>query len=127
MPPPMPMSKTKTAVVTIYHNPRCSKSRETLALLEARGIKPVIIEYLKSPPSGTELKRILELLGLKPRDLMRRKEASYAALDLDAADLAEDQLIAAMVENPVLIERPIVLANGKAAVGRPPENVLGIL
>lgn len=113
--------------VTIYHNPRCSKSRETLALLEAKGIKPTIIEYLKSPPSSAELKRILEILGLKPRDLMRLKEASYAALGLGAAGLTEDQLIKAMVENPVLIERPIVLANGKAAIGRPPENVLTIL
>jgi len=113
--------------VTIYHNPRCSKSRQTMALLEARGIAPKVIEYLKTPPTASELRRILKLLGMKPRDLMRRKEEPYAKLKLDNPRLTEAALIKAMVENPILIERPIVVAGAKAAVGRPPEAVLEIL
>jgi arsenate reductase len=113
--------------VTIYHNPRCSKSRETLRLLQERGIEPRVIEYLKTPPSAAELDSILKLLDLEPRQLMRRQEAPYAELGLDNSGLSRIQLIAAMVENPVLIERPVVLANGKAALGRPAENVLAIL
>lgn len=113
--------------VTIYHNPKCSKSRQTLALLQERGAETRIVEYLKSPPDAATLKDILEKLGMEPRQLMRRKEAPYAALNLDDATLERDALIAAMVENPILIERPIVLANGKAALGRPPEAVLAIL
>ncbi len=113
--------------VTIYHNPRCSKSRQTLELLRAQGLEPNIIEYLKTPPSKSELAGILELLGLSPRDLMRTKEAEYKANGLDAAHLSAEQLLAALVDHPVLIERPIVLANGKAALGRPPENVLAII
>jgi len=113
--------------VTIYHNPRCSKSRQTLALLEERGIAPEIIAYLDTPPSADDLGRILDLLGLEPRDLMRKKEDAYKAAGLDDPSLTRDALIAAMVANPVIIEQPIVLANGKAAMGRPPETVLGIL
>ena len=113
--------------VVIYHNPRCSKSRETLALIEKKGIKPTVIEYLKTPPSATELKDILGKLKLKPRELMRKKELPYAALKLDNDRLSDDALIKAMVENPVLIERPIVINGGKAALGRPPEAVAGIL
>jgi len=113
--------------VTIYHNPRCSKSRQTLALLEAKGIEPKVVEYLKAPPSATELDAILAKLGKEPRDLMRKKEPPYAALDLADASKSRAALIKAMVENPVLIERPIVLANDKAAIGRPPEDVLAIL
>ena len=113
--------------VTILHNPRCSKSRETLQLLLDRDIQPQIVEYLATPPNAARLREILDLLGLEPRQLMRRKEAVYSELGLDASDLDEDDLIAAMVENPILIERPIVLANGKAALGRPPEAVLEIL
>ena len=113
--------------VTIYHNPRCSKSRQTLALLEGKGIEPEIVEYLTTPPGRDQLSRILDLLNLKARDLMRRKEAVYQEKGLDDAALTEAQLIEAMIENPILIERPIVLANGKAAIGRPPENVLDIL
>lgn len=113
--------------VTIYHNPKCSKSRETLALLEARGIEPKIVEYLKTPPSRSELDRILKLLGREPRELMRRQEPEYRALKLDDPKLSRARLIEAMVENPRLIERPIVLANGKAALGRPPSDVLAIL
>lgn len=113
--------------VLIYHNPKCTKSRETLQLLEARGIKPTIVEYLKTPPSKTQLNKILQLLNLEPRALMRKQEPEYAQAKLDDPKLSRAQLIAAMVEHPRLIERPIVLANGKAAVGRPPENVLKIL
>ena len=113
--------------VTIYHNPRCSKSRETLALIEAKGVKPVIVEYLKTPPSATELKGLLAKLGMKPRALMRTKEPQYTALGLDDPKLSDDALIAALVKNPVLIERPIVVNGGKAALGRPPEAVRKIL
>ncbi len=113
--------------VTIYHNPRCSKSRQTLALLEEQGVKPKVVEYLKDPPSAAELKRILKKLGLKPRDLLRAGEARYAELGLNDPALDDDALIKLMVENPILIERPIVVSGGKAAIGRPPENVLDIL
>ena len=113
--------------VTIYHNPRCSKSRQTLQLLKDRGIEPTIIEYLQTPPDAETLKGILAKLGLSPRQLMRRKEDAYSANGLADDSLDEDQLIDAMVANPILIERPIVLANGKAALGRPPEQVLEIL
>jgi arsenate reductase len=113
--------------VTIYHNPRCAKSRATLKLIEDRGLKPRVIEYLKSPPDKAELDKILKQLGLEPRALMRRKEPEYRRLGLDDPALSRAQLLAAMVRHPVLIERPIVLANRKAALGRPPENVLKIL
>lgn len=113
--------------VTIYHNPRCTKSRQTLELLEDRGAAPTIVEYLKTPPSATELRRILGLLKMKPRDLMRRHEDTYSELKLDNPKLSDDVLIKAMVENPILIERPIVVTDGKAAIGRPPETVLKIL
>jgi arsenate reductase len=114
-------------MVTIYHNPRCSKSRATLALLEARGVKPKIVDYLNTPPSAAELKVILSKLGLKPRDILRTDETVYAKLGLKTRELDDDALIAQMVKNPILIERPIVVAGNKAAVGRPPENVLAIL
>jgi arsenate reductase len=113
--------------VVIYHNPRCSKSRQTLELLRDRGIEPTIVEYLKTPPDAATLDGILKQLDLEPRDLMRRKEAPYASLGLDNPELDRSALIAAMTANPILIERPIVVANGKAAIGRPPENVLSIL
>jgi arsenate reductase (glutaredoxin) len=113
--------------VTIYHNPRCSKSRETLELLRKKKIEPEIIEYLKTPPSAAELKTILGQLKLNPRDLMRKKEEPYTKLGLDNESLSETKLIQAMVDNPVLIERPIVLNGKKAALGRPPEKVLEIL
>jgi arsenate reductase len=113
--------------VTIYHNPRCSKSRATLELLRSRGIESTIIEYLKTPPSAAELDAILGQLGLEPRELMRKGEAPYKEAGLDNPSLDRSALIDAMVAHPVLIERPIVLANGKAAIGRPPENILAIL
>jgi arsenate reductase len=113
--------------ITIYHNPRCSKSRATLELLRAQGHEPRIIEYLKEPPGEEELAAILKLLGLKPRDLMRSKEAEYQQENLADPGLKDKDLIRAMHDHPRLIERPIVLANGKAALGRPPEDVLKIL
>src|SRR3954468_24306376 len=111
--------------VTIYHNPRCTKSRETLKLLHDRGIEPTVVEYLTSPPSAAELKRILKLLGKSPREILRGKEAKEAGVD--AAKLSDDQLIAAMVKHPAVIERPIVVSGERAALGRPPEAVLEIL
>jgi arsenate reductase (glutaredoxin) len=113
--------------VTIYHNPRCSKSRQTLEILESRSIEPAIVEYLKTPPSPDELKRILSLLGIGARDLLRTKEPEYKELGLDDLSLSEDVIIKAMVETPRLIERPIVVKDGKAAIGRPPEQVIDIL
>ena len=113
--------------VRIYHNPRCSKSRQTLALLQDKGIEPQVVEYLKTPPSAAELDALLAAMGLEPRDAMRRKEAAYKELGLDAPTFDRAALIKAMVENPILIERPIVSKDGKAALGRPPEAVLEIL
>jgi len=113
--------------VKIYHNPRCSKSRQTLQLIQEQGIEPEVIEYLKTPPSADELKDILQKLDMAPRDLMRKKEAEYKATDMDNMDLNVDALINGMVATPKLIERPIVLSNGKAAIGRPQEDVLKIL
>lgn len=112
--------------VTIYHNPRCSKSRQTLALLQENGIEPTIIEYLKTPPSATELENILVKLGREPMELMRKGEDAFKAHVKDR-NLSRGELIACMVEHPILIERPIVLNGDKAALGRPPESVLAIL
>ena len=120
-------SEDGTLAVTIYHNPRCSKSRATLKLLEDKGVEVRIVEYLKTPPSKAEMKNILDGLGMEPRELMRRKEAPYKDLKLADESLGKDELIEAMVENPVLMERPVVVNNGKYALGRPPENVLSIL
>ncbi|MCE9784442.1 arsenate reductase (glutaredoxin) [Shewanella algae] len=113
--------------VTIFHNPRCSKSRETLALLESKGVEIQIVEYLKQVPDAATLSEQLAKLGISARELMRTKEEEYKAQGLNNPELTEAQLIAAMIATPKLIERPIVLANGKAAIGRPPENVLAIL
>lgn len=113
--------------VTIYHNPRCSKSRQTLALIEGKGITPTIIRYLENPPSKATLKAIVAKLDVKSaREIMRVKEVPYTELDLSNVS-AESALIDAMVENPILIERPIVVNGDKAAIGRPPEAVLEIL
>ena len=114
--------------VQIYHNPRCSKSRETLALLTRQGITPEVILYLETPPDVATLKTLLQQLGFtSARQLMRTKEAQYKAAGLDDLTLTEAQLLAALVAEPKLIERPIVLANGKARLGRPPEQVKEIL
>jgi arsenate reductase len=113
--------------VKIYHNPRCGKSRQTLQLLQEQGIQPEIIEYLKTPPSAEELNEILQKLGIEPRDLMRKNEAEYKASGLNDESLDRQALIKGMINHPILIERPIVVANNKAAIGRPPEAVLTIL
>ena len=113
--------------VKIFHNPRCSKSRETLALLEGRGIQPEVIRYLDEPPDTQTLRSLLEKLGLTARDLLRTGEAEYRALDLGRPGLGEDELLEAMAAHPRLIQRPIVVAGGKARLGRPPEAVLEIL
>ncbi len=113
--------------VVIYHNPRCSKSRAALKLLEERGIQPRIVKYLETPPDHATLKSLLERLGMKPRELMRRKEKEYKALGLDDPSLGDEALIDAMVKHPRLIERPIVVVGDRVALGRPPEKVLEIL
>ena len=113
--------------VTIYHNPRCSKSRQTLQLLRDKGVEPNIVEYLKAPPSASEIKNILDILKMAPRDLMRKKEAPYSERGLADKSLSNLELIEAMRAEPVLIERPIVVRGDKAALGRPPENVLTLL
>ncbi len=113
--------------VRIYHNPRCSKSRQTLQLLQDNNVSAEIIEYLKNPPTAGELSGLLDMLGLQPRQLMRRKEAEYKASGADNPALTREQQIELMVAHPKLIERPIVIKDGKAALGRPPEHVLDIL
>lgn len=112
-------------MIRIYHNSRCSKSRATLALLTGREVE--VVNYLDTPPDAAELKRLLKLLGIPARQLLRSGEAVYKQLGLADPALSDDALIAAMVAHPILIERPIVVANGKAAIGRPPEAVLAIL
>lgn len=113
--------------IKIYHNPRCSKSRQTLDLLKEREIDPEIVLYLDSPPDEQELKALLGLLGISARELIRESEQEYKDLNLADTSLDEDDLIKAMISTPKLIQRPIVVANGKAAIGRPPEQVLAIL
>ncbi|EMH4162533.1 arsenate reductase (glutaredoxin) [Pluralibacter gergoviae] len=114
--------------VTIYHNPRCSKSRETLALLKEKGVEPQVVLYLETPPDAATIKQLLKMLDMpSPRALMRQKEDLYKSLNLADDSLDEAALIQAMVENPKLIERPIVVHGGKARIGRPPEAVLEIL
>ena len=112
--------------ITIFHNPRCVKSRETLALLESKGVKAEIVEYLKTPPTAEELKEILQKLGLKAEDIVRKSETLYKEKFADKKH-TEVQWIKILVNNPVLIERPIVVNGKKASLGRPPEKVLDIL
>ena len=109
--------------VTIYYNPKCGTCRKTLDLIRAKGIEPTIVEYLKDPPSAAEMEKLLALLGMEPRDLMRTKEPLYAERGLDSPALTRRQLIQAMVAYPIVIQRPIVVAGGKAVVARPPERV----
>ena len=111
----------------IYHNPRCSKSRQTLQLLNEKGVDTEIIEYLKTPPDFDTLEKILKGLNMEPRDLMRKGQDEYKALNLDNESLSRDELIKAMIENPILIERPIVITSKGMAIGRPIENVEKIL
>jgi len=115
------------SAISIYHNPRCSKSRQTLALLQQQGIEPEIIEYLKTPPSKESLTVILQQLGISARQLLRKGEALYKELNLANPDLTEAELIQAMCDHPKLIERPIVIKDGQARLGRPPETVLEIV
>ncbi len=112
---------------TIYHNPRCSKSRATMALLEEQGVELETVRYLDTPPTREQLKEVLALLGISARQLLRKGEEEYKSLGLADESLDEEALIEAMVNHPRLIERPIVISNGKAAIGRPPESVLEIL
>lgn len=112
-------------MIRIYHNSRCSKSRATLALLEGREVE--VVNYLDTPPDAVELQHLLKLLGIPARQLLRTGEAVYQELGLADPALSDEALVTAMVEHPILIERPIVVANGKAAIGRPPEAVLAIL
>lgn len=111
-------------MLTIWHNPRCSKSRETLALLRARGLEPQVVDYQNDPPSAAEIDVVLQKLGIAPRALMRKGEDAYADVPSDAT---RTQLITAMVATPKLIERPVVIHGDKAVIGRPPEAVLAIL
>ena len=114
-------------MITLYHNPRCSKSREALTLLEARGQAPRIVRYLETPPDAATLKSLLKSLGISARGLLRSKEPEYAELGLDDPKLSEAKLIAAMVAHPRLIERPIAVDGKRAVIGRPPEKVLELL
>lgn len=113
--------------VTLYHNPRCSKSRQALEILEAEGIIPTLVKYLEKPPTAAALRDLLDMLGLDPRGLMRKGEAEYTELNLANPDLSREQLIQAMVTHPRLIERPIMIKDGQAIIGRPPEKVLDLL
>jgi len=113
--------------VRILYNPKCSKCRLTKGILDDKGVDTTVVEYLKSPPDRAELSEILDLLGLEPRDLMRKNEAPYKENNLADPDLSREQLIQAMIDNPILIERPIVINGDKATIGRPPEKVLDIL
>lgn len=114
-------------MVTIYHNPRCSKSRQTLALLQEKGIEPRIVRYLETPPDAATLKSLVAALGMRPRDLIRTSEEEYKRLNLADESLDDDRLIEAMASHPRLIQRPIVINGKQAALGRPPEAVLDIL
>jgi arsenate reductase len=113
--------------ITIYHNPRCSKSRATLALLKEHGHQPEIIEYLQTPPDRERISELLSMLNISAAQLLRRGEEAFRDLDLARSDVTDKELIEAMISNPKLIERPIVVCNGKARIGRPPEAVLEIL
>ena len=113
--------------VTIYINPKCSKCRLSLELLEENNVNANVVEYLSTPPDKAQLSDILDLLHLEPRELMRTFEELYKALNLDNETLSKDELIEAMIENPILIERPIVINGNKATIGRPPEKILDIL
>ncbi|HEX4986602.1 MAG TPA: arsenate reductase (glutaredoxin) [Burkholderiales bacterium] len=112
--------------VTIYHNPRCSKSRQTLEILAGRGIEPVIVEYLKTPPTKDELRAILKKLGIGAEQLVRKGEDVYKTKFAGRA-LTDEQWLDALAKNPILIERPIVVKGDRAVVGRPPQNVLALL
>lgn len=113
--------------VTIYHNPRCSKSRQTLKLLEENGVSPTVVLYLNTPPSGGEIASICTKLSMSPREILRKGEAVFKELKLSDPDTSDEDVIDAMTAHPILIERPIVVVGDKAVIGRPPENVLGLI
>ena len=113
--------------VEIWHNPRCSKSRQALKLLEERGVSPKVVKYLEEPPSASRLTKVLKMLGMEPRELMRKKEAPYRELGLGDEDRTAKELVQAMVENPILIERPVIVRGDRAVLGRPPERALDVL
>lgn len=115
------------AEISIYHNPKCSKSRQALELLKEKGYDPDVIEYLKTPPDAATLKQLLEKLGIGPRQVLRTKEAEYRELGLDDTGLSDDQIIDAIVNTPKLLERPIVVRGNQAAIGRPTEAILPLL
>ena len=112
--------------ITIWHNPRCAKSRQTLEMLRCRGIEPDVVEYLKTPPDKSEITRVIELLGVSARELMRKGEATYRENNLDDVQ-SEAELVEAMFHNPILIERPVVINGEAAVIGRPPQNVLKLV
>ena len=112
---------------TIYHNPRCSKSRQTLELIKANGIEPEIVLYLENPPSKSRLSELVDFMQIKPRDLLRKGEDEYKTHNLQDMSLDDSEIIKVMSENPKLIERPIVVSNNQAIIGRPPENVLKLI
>ena len=114
-------------IYTIYHNPRCSKSRQTLELLKERGVEPEVVEYLKTPLSAHALQTLSQKLRISVVDMMRTKEREFKELDLGNTDVTDDQLRQAMSQNPILLERPIVVCGDKAVIGRPPENVLELI
>jgi arsenate reductase len=116
-----------TEEIRIFHNPRCSKCRLTMDILNDKGLNATIVKYLETPPDSKELSSVLDMLGLEPRELMRKHESPYKENNLDNPDLSREQLIQAMIDNPILIERPIVIKGNRAVIGRPPEKVLEIL
>ena len=110
--------------ITLYHNPRCSKSRQTLELLEARDLQPEVVLYLETPPDAGSLANLIKLLGIKAHDILRTGETAY---DQEMAEWSDDKIFKAIEANPILLQRPIVVANGQARIGRPPESILEIL
>ena len=125
--PPRAFMEKLPMTTRMYHNPRCSKSRKTLELLREAGHEPEIVEYLKNPPTPAEIRSILTLLQCEPREIMRVTEAEYVDNQLEREDLSDDALIQALHDYPQIMQRPIVVHDGKAAIGRPPENVLELL
>lgn len=111
----------------IYHNPRCSKSRQTLEIIKKNGIEPQVILYLENPPSPKELMKVLDYLNIEPREILRKSEQEYKTFNLKDKNIDNSEMVRIMTENPKLIERPIVVSRGKAIIGRPPENVLALI
>ena len=121
------MAKSAKAPIVIWHNPRCGKSRDTLALLREHGVEPAIREYLKQPPTAKEVETLLDLLGGEPRTLLRDGEAEFKATGKKAAALTRKDVVGLIAAHPVLLQRPVVVAGGRAAIGRPPEAALNVI